>query len=105
MDLLRLGPQARGQRAGPAGVRRPVVELPRGKSAAVGALWTAGMLCIFPQGLVPIAFDLFGVGQQVRVWFVARYLPEGVQIPAAVGFIALGALAGLWAESIRRRRR
>jgi ABC-2 type transport system permease protein len=95
MDLLRLGPPARPRR-----VRRQV---PRRTSAAAGALWTVGMLCIFPQGLVPIAFNLFGVDQQVKVWFVPRYLPEGVQVLAAAGFVAAGALAVWRAESIRRR--
>jgi hypothetical protein len=39
----------------------------------------------------------------VKVWFVPRYLPEGVQVLAAAGFVAAGALAVWWAESIRRR--
>jgi hypothetical protein len=51
---------------------------------------------VVPQGLVPIAFNRFGVDQQVKVWFVPRYLPEGLQLPAALACIALGALA-IWA--------
>jgi ABC-2 type transport system permease protein len=102
MDLLRLGPEAGKLGGGPAD-GRPEVDLPRRTSAAVGALWIVGMLCIFPQGLVPLAFALFGVDQQVRVWFVARYLPVAIQVPVAVGFVVLGALAVWWAESIRRR--
>jgi ABC-2 type transport system permease protein len=102
MDLLRLGPGAVNLGGGPAD-GRPEVALPRRTSAAVGALWTVGMVCLVPQGLVPLAFALFGVDQQVRVWFVARYLPVAVQVPVAVGFVVLGALAVWWAESIRRR--
>jgi ABC-2 type transport system permease protein len=72
MDLLRLGPQAPAERqpAGPGhepGRRR--------RDAAVGTLWTLGILCVFPQGLVPVA----------------------------AGFIAVGLLAIWWAETIRRR--
>src|SRR5829696_2698739 len=47
------------------------------------------------QGLVPLAFNLFGVDPQVRVWFAARYLPKGLQLPVAAGFIAVG-LAAIW---------
>jgi hypothetical protein len=100
MDLLRLGPQAPGERqpAGPShepGRRR--------REAAAGALWTLGVLCVFPQGLVPLAFNLFGVDPQVRVWFAARYLPQGLQLPVAAGFIVVGLAAIWWAETIRRR--
>jgi ABC-2 type transport system permease protein len=100
MDLLRLGPQASPERqpAGPShdpGRRR--------RDAAAGALWTAGILCVFPQGLVPVAFNLFGVDPQVRVWFAARYLPQGLQLPVAAGFIVVGLAAIWWAETIRHR--
>jgi hypothetical protein len=56
-----------------------------------------------PQGLVPLALNLFGVDPQVRVWFAARYLPQGLQLPVAAGFIVVGLLAIWWAETIRRR--
>lgn len=100
MDLLRLGPQAPAERqaAGPGpepGRRR--------RDAAAGALWTVGILCVFPQGLVPVALNLFGADPQVRVWFAARYLPQGLQLPAAAGFIVVGLAAIWWAETIRRR--
>jgi hypothetical protein len=100
MDLLRLGPQApaEGQGAGPS--RDPAR---RRREVAAGALWTAGFLCVFPQGLVPVALNLFGVDPQVRVWFAARYLPQGLQLPVAAGFIVVGLAAIWWAETIRRR--
>jgi ABC-2 type transport system permease protein len=103
MDLLHLGPQARtgGEAAGPAA--EAAVPLPRWKSAALGTLWTVGVLCVFPQGLVPIAFNLFGVDPEVKVWFAARYLDRPLQVPVAAGFVAVGVLAIWWAESIRRR--
>jgi ABC-2 type transport system permease protein len=102
MDLFLVGPPAttRGDHAGPP--RAPEVQLPGWKSAAVGVLWTVGIVCVVPQGLVPIGFNLFGVDPQVRVWFAARYLPQQLQVPAAAGFIVAGALAMWWAYSIGR---
>jgi len=50
----------------------------------------------------PIAFRAGGQGLRPE-WFAARYLPEDLQVPAALGFIAVGVLAIWWAESIRRR--
>jgi hypothetical protein len=35
---------------------------------------------------------------QVKVWFVARYLQQDLQVPEAAGFIAVGALA-IWSPS------
>jgi hypothetical protein len=52
---------------------------------------------------VPLALTLFDVDPQVRVWFAARYLPQGLQLPVAMGFIVVGLLAIWWAETIRRR--
>jgi hypothetical protein len=81
-----------------------VVTLAAGAAgAATGTLWTLGIICVVPQGLVPIAFNLFGVDPQVKVWFAARYLPQRLQVPAALGFIVVGALACWLAETIRRR--
>jgi hypothetical protein len=100
MDLLRVGPQAA---AGAKPVPKPEVRLPPMAAAARGVLLTAGILCIAPQGVVPIAFNLFGVDPQVKVWFAARYLPQQWQVPAAIGFIALGLLLAWGAVSITRR--
>jgi hypothetical protein len=102
-SLIDLGPQALARdRTPPA--RELEGQLSRGRSAAASILWTVGILCVFPQGLVPIAFNLLGVDPQVRVWFAARYLPPDLQIPAAVGFIAVGLLAIWWGQAIRRGR-
>jgi hypothetical protein len=100
MDLLRLGPQARGAAKAPAS--EPEVRLPPRIAAARGALWTVGILCIAPQGLVPIALNLFGVDPEVRVWFAARYLRQPWQVPAAAGFIAVGLLLVWAAVSLSR---
>jgi ABC-2 type transport system permease protein len=117
MDLLNLGPQARSPQAGSPQARRargfrdwlrparePGVPLRRGKAALRGALLTVGILCIVPQGLVPIGFNLLGVDQQVKVWFAARYLEQDLQAPAAAAFIAVGLLAILFAGTISRSR-
>jgi ABC-2 type transport system permease protein len=103
MDLLHLGPQARTYRDPTRLPAEPAIELPRWKSAARNTLWTVGILLVFPQGLVPIGFNLFGVDPQVKVWFAARYLPQGQQLPVAAGFIAAGLLAIWWAVAIGRR--
>jgi ABC-2 type transport system permease protein len=103
MDLLHLGPQALTHRDPASPAPEPAVQLPRWQSAARNALWTLGILLVVPQGLVPIGFNLFGVDQQVKVWFAARYLPQDLQIPVAAGFIAVGLLAIWWAAAIGRR--
>jgi hypothetical protein len=103
MDLLHLGPQARTHRDPTSPAPVPAVELPRWKSAARNTLWTVGILLVVPQGLVPIGFNLFGVDQQVKVWFAARYLPQELQLPVAAGFVAAGLLAIWWAVAIGRR--
>ncbi|GAA3015695.1 hypothetical protein [Actinokineospora globicatena] len=57
-----------------------------------GLLWTSffiGCLATFPQGLVPLGMKLSG--EIERVWFLALYLPEGLQWPV----IALMLLIGL----------
>jgi hypothetical protein len=100
MDLLRLGPPAPAERAAAAPAEDPGR---RRRDAAVGVLWTAAVLCVFPQGLVPVALNLFGVDPQVRVWFAARYLPSGLQLPVAAGFIVVGLAAMWWALTIGRR--
>jgi ABC-2 type transport system permease protein len=103
MDLFLVGPPAPSRPVEAGSDRAPAVRLPRGRAAAIGVLYTVGVVCIFPQGLVPIVFNLFGVDPEVRVWFAARYLPLDRQVLAAAGFIAAGLLAVWWAEVTRRR--
>ncbi|GAA2962032.1 hypothetical protein [Actinokineospora diospyrosa] len=62
-----------------------------------GLLWTSffiGCLATFPQGLVPLGMKLSG--EIERVWFLALYLPEGLQWPV----IALMLLIGLSAFAL-----
>jgi ABC-2 type transport system permease protein len=104
LDLLRLGPQEAARPGAARPGREPAPQLSRARSAARGALVTVGIVCIVPQGLVPIGFNLFGVDPQVKVWFAARYLPEPLQVPVAVAFIVVGVLALWWAAVIQRPR-
>lgn len=97
MDMLHLGPDAPA-RALPSGRASPA---PRPSAV----LWMLALLCMVPQGLVPIGLKLLDADQQIRVWFVARYLPYELQVPAAVAFVVVGLLAAWWAESLRRRYR
>jgi hypothetical protein len=102
MDLLLLGPQARAEpeAAGPGG--EPATTGSRRRHAAIGTLWTVGVICVVPQGLVPVAFNLFGVDPQVRVSFAARYAPQHLELLVAAGFIAVGLLVAWWAVVLRR---
>ncbi len=71
---------------------------------ALSLLTTFGFIAIFPQGLVPLAFKLFGLAQ-VRVWFLALYLPDPLPIPVALAFVALGGFALRRAREIAGSRR
>jgi ABC-2 type transport system permease protein len=102
LDLLNLGPQEPARPGAARPGREAAPQLSRARSAARGALVTLGILCVVPQGLVPIGFNLFGVDPQVRVWFAARYLPQPMQVPAAAAFIVVGALA-LWGATRLQR--
>ncbi|GHJ47217.1 hypothetical protein Cs7R123_45590 [Catellatospora sp. TT07R-123] len=50
--------------------------------------WTLGSIALFPQGIVPIAFLLTGVG--VKSWFLALYLPGPLRWPTAAVMVLLG---------------
>ena len=50
---------------------------------------------------MPIAFNLFGVDRQVKVWFAARCASQDLQLLVAAGVIAVGVLAIWWAEGIK----
>lgn len=94
LQLMRVGPQRRS----PGG--EPVRRTPAATSWKVGAQWTISLVALFPQGLVPLTFTLFGIDE--RVWFLPLFLPAPWQYPAIAGFIAIGLMASRWA--LRRRR-
>ena len=101
MDLLHVGQQPSRQEA--AAAQAPTAPLSRAASALRNTLWTAAIVCVVPQGLVPLAFAVFSVDPEVKVWFAARYAPEDLQVLVALGFIVVGLLAAWWAETIGAR--
>ena len=65
-------------------------------SIGSGILLTVGIILLVPQGIVALLFSL--AGSDVRAWFVARYLPDDLQVPVSVVLAVLGAsiLGGAW---------
>jgi ABC-2 type transport system permease protein len=62
--------------------------LPRRAQIIVGVCYTIGAIPLFPQGVVPAVIKLNGA--DTRAWFLAMYLPPGLQWPTIVFMIALG---------------
>ena len=75
-------------------------DLPRSQAVTVGICFGLGWLPLFPQGLVALAFLLFG--QRDKSWFLATYLGD-FGIPFAALMITLGACMYGTALSITRR--
>lgn len=60
-------------------------------SAAIATLgWVLGSIALFPQGLLPIVFKLTG-NADVKVWFLAMYLPGAMGWLTAAGMAFIGA--------------
>ena len=93
-------------RARPAPVKTAAVAATRPSIPTATWVWvTIGSIALFPQSLVPLALKLSG--SDTRVWFLPLYLPEPLQLPAIVGFAALG-LVAFWmawrlARTVARR--
>ncbi|MFC6080642.1 hypothetical protein [Sphaerisporangium aureirubrum] len=62
--------------------------LPRRERIIVGVCYSIGALPLFPQGVVPAIIKLNG--GDTRAWFLAMYLPPGLQWPTIFFMIALG---------------
>ncbi len=62
--------------------------LPRWKAALVGFLYLTAWCPLFPQGLVPAVFKVFGVEE--KAWFLALYLPPPWQWPVIAFMVTLG---------------
>jgi ABC-2 type transport system permease protein len=112
LALLRHGPAAStgsgGDRRGGRVAGRPgagAVPLPTRLSVPVGLMMTLAVVMVFPQGLVPLVFAVFGVDHRVRVWFLARYLAEPWQVPAALAFLLAGLALGTTGILLVRRYR
>ncbi|GGS68713.1 hypothetical protein GCM10010156_29560 [Planobispora rosea] len=65
-------------------------DLPLGHKIAVIVCYSLAWLPLFPQGIVPMFFKLFGV--EDRVWFLALYLPDAWQWPTITLMISIGLL-------------
>lgn len=64
--------------------------------------WTIGILAAVPQGALTILFKLTG-NHDVRVWFLAMYLPEPWGWLTSIGMMLLGGYLMRYAARIRKR--
>jgi len=69
---------------------------------ASGVLATVGIILLVPQGIVALTFSL--ADSDVKSWFVARYLPDDLQVPASVMLAIVGGLILLAAWLMRSPR-
>ncbi|MCC3264794.1 hypothetical protein [Arthrobacter gengyunqii] len=105
--LERTGPEIlqlmRAGRAVPATASAEAEPDLTGQAAAVVVIgWTVGPLAAIPQGLVPLLLKITG-NDDVRVWFLAMYLPGLWGWLAAVGLMLGGGCLVWLAASVRRR--
>lgn len=89
----------------PDGTRRALPafklsDLPRPQAVTVGLCFGLGWLPLFPQGLVALAFTLFG--QHDKSWFLATYLGD-FGVPFAIMMTMLGACMYATALTVTRR--
>lgn len=72
------------------------------ETALVTVSWTLGVLAVVPQGLLTMLFKLTG-NHDVRVWFLAMYLPEPWGRLTSIGMVLLGACLIWIASQVWRR--
>lgn len=77
----------------------PFAALSHRQKVAASIQATLAMVLLFPQGLVPLLFKLIDK-EDVKVWFLALYMPENVQWLAIAMFVFAG--AGLSYDFLRR---
>ncbi|MDG4793722.1 hypothetical protein [Micromonospora sp. WMMD1082] len=65
--------------------------------------WVLGAIAVLPQGLLTMLFKLTG-NHDVRVWFLAMYLPEPWGWLTSIGMVLLGAYLLWFAARVRRTR-
>jgi hypothetical protein len=65
-------------------------QVPRPRAAVASFGWILGSIALFPQGLLPMVFKLTGNGD-VKVWFLAMYLPGILGWLTAMGMAFIGA--------------
>ncbi|MDP2711826.1 MAG: hypothetical protein Q8O56_11465 [Solirubrobacteraceae bacterium] len=73
------------------------LELTTWETTLMTVSWTLGILAVIPQGLLTMLFKLTG-NDDVRVWFLAMYLPEPWGWLTSIGMVLLGAYL-IWIAS------
>ncbi|PEE39983.1 hypothetical protein [Bacillus pseudomycoides] len=76
-------------------VQNKATELPKKKLAIVVLLVFIGIFSLVHQSMVPFVFEILGIDEKVRLFFLPRYLPHMVRIPVIIVFAVLG-LASLY---------
>ncbi|PDY44254.1 hypothetical protein [Bacillus pseudomycoides] len=76
-------------------VQNKATELPKKKLAIVVLLVFIGIFSLVHQSMVPFVFEILGIDEKVRLFFLPRYLPHMVRIPVIIVFVVLG-LASLY---------
>lgn len=100
-DLLLLMRTGRAP-SGAAATPEESVEMSGREQAQLSLFFVLGILALIPQGLLTMVFKLTG-NQDVRVWFLAMYLPEPWGWLTSVGMVLLG-IGLLWlAFRVRQR--
>lgn len=66
------------------------------------ACWIAGPLAAIPQGLLPMLLKLTG-NHDVRVWFLAMYLPEPWGWLTSIGLVLTGGYITWYATQVPKR--
>jgi ABC-2 type transport system permease protein len=84
LDMMRTG-----RRPAPKpGGRTRFEDLPLRRRVVAGVCFTVGAIPLFPQGLLAGYFK--ASGNPTRSWFLALYLPPGLQWPTIVFMVVLG---------------
>ncbi|MGE7881580.1 hypothetical protein [Bacillus sp. NPDC094077] len=71
-------------------VQNKATELPKKKLAFVVFFVFMGFFFLVHQSIVPIIFEILGVDEKVRLFFLPRYLPQIARIPVSIIFALLG---------------
>lgn len=70
--------------------------------ALMTTCWTIGPLIAIAQGLVPMLFKITG-NHDVRVWFLAMYLPEPWGWLTSIGMVLIGGYITWYATQVQKR--
>ncbi|PEX78994.1 hypothetical protein [Bacillus cereus] len=71
-------------------VQNKAIELPKKKLAFVVLFVFMGIFFLVHQSIIPIIFEILGVDEKVRLFFLPRYLPQIARIPVSIIFALLG---------------